>query len=192
MASIANPEPRPDSLRYVGWCLNADIVRLNRYASDFSGGRITWVRRVSFLLTPPILCVALYRLSHWLYLKRWRWAARWLALLNYAVHKAAIAPAAGIGPGLYIPHTVGVVFYGHAGRNLTLYARAVVTSARIRDWLGPISEDSPRLGDGITLGVGAVTAGGISIGSRTKIGARIPVLESLAAGSLRLQPEDRR
>ena len=191
MASMLPDEPRPDSLRHVAWSLNADIVRLNRYASNFSGGRITWMRRVSSLLTPPLLCGALYRLSHWLYVKGLRSAARWLAVLNYGWHKAAIAPAASIGPGLYIPHTVGVVFSGHAGRNLTLYARAAVGPDRIHDWLGPVSGDSPRLGDGITVGVGSIVRGGITIGSRTKIGARVLVLESLPAGSHVLEPGDR-
>src|SRR5207248_2299098 len=163
------------SLRHLGWSLNSDIARLNRYASGFSGDRLTLPRRVSTLLTPPLLCAALYRLSHWLYGKRLCGAARVLALLNYAVHKAAIAPAARIGPGLYIPHTVGIVFYGHAGRNLTLYARAMVSSARVRDWLGPVSEDSPRLGHDVTVGAGSVVNGPVSIGGRTKIGIRIVV-----------------
>ena len=188
---IADTEPRPESLGHVARSLNVDILRMNRYASSFSGDRVTWMRRLGTLLTPPLLCSALYRLSHWLYMKRWRGAARCLALLNYGMHKAAIAPAARIGPGLYIPHTVGVVFYGHAGRNLTLYGRAMIMPSSVRDWLGPISEDSPRLGDGITVGAGSVVIGTISIGSRAKIGSRVPVLESLPAGSVLAHPIDR-
>jgi len=155
-----------------------EVLRLNRAdavrAATLFGrppGRLT---RLSFLLSPPGLCAALHRLAHWLWQRELRRCARGLAGVNHLLHKAAIHPACRIGAGLYIPHTAGVVFRGHAGRDLTLFARAVVDA-------GAAHAASPRLGDGVTIGAGAVVLGAVQVGSGAKL-APLAVLRTDAAG----------
>ena len=158
-------------LRDVCLGVNRDIERLVEYAADFSGRRLGPLRRLSFLLMPPIQCALLYRLSHWLHSHGRRGLACQLARVNYVLHKSAISPAARIGPGLYVPHTVGVVFQAHAGDNLTLYAWSKVVPPVIRHWDGEVPGDAPRLGSGVTVGVGTVVVGPITVPDGTHLRA---------------------
>ena len=106
------------SAAYVGlWrSLGVDLERANAQAGGFIGARRLGVlRRVSLFFTPPIICCVLYRISHALHRRGRRSLAKSVARFNYLLGKVAIAPGSEIGPGLYLPHTVGVVFQGHAG-----------------------------------------------------------------------------
>ena len=102
--------------------IHADIMQYYHFSSDFSRGNMTLLKRLSIFLTPPLLCVTLYRLAHLCHKRRWFRTAQFLTLVNFLLHKAYISPESEIAGGLYIPHTVGVSFCGSAGKNLTLYA----------------------------------------------------------------------
>jgi serine O-acetyltransferase len=175
-------DPSPGALLR---CLVADVDRAGSYASDFSEHRTTPLRRLSNFLTPGVLCVAAYRIAHWLYRRGHERSARLLSWLNFVVHKAAIAPSVRIGPGLYVPHTVGVVFDGTAGRNLTLYYRSAVISAAAPNRRGdPAATGRPTLGDDVTIGVLSSVVGPVTIGSGTLIGARVAVTRDVPARSV--------
>ena len=92
--------------------LGADLERANEQAAGFiCARRLGILRRASLLFTPPILCCLFYRISHALHRSGRRTLARSVARFNYLLHKVAIAPGSEIGPGLYLPHTVGVIFH---------------------------------------------------------------------------------
>lgn len=79
----------------------------------------------SAYFTPSFLCSLLCRLSHWCWCKRMYAVARLFAGLNRIILRADIHPASRIGGGFYVPHTVGVIFEGHAGARLSCRFGAV-------------------------------------------------------------------
>lgn len=150
--------------------LSADIIQYIKFSADFSSEHYSRLRMLSSFFTPPILCSFMYRVAHWLHQHQMGWLARRVSWLNFVIHRADISPAAVIGPGLYIPHTAGIVFYGHAGRNLTLYARAIVSSED-----SPADKDkqirsAPIIGDEVIVGAYAVVRGDLNIGNNSTIG----------------------
>jgi serine O-acetyltransferase len=149
----------------------ADIRVYANNAADFQGHVPGIVRKASILLTPPLLCATTYRLSHWLWCRNFRGAARLLAWMNLVVNKAMITPDSSIGAGVYIPHTAGIFFEGDAGDGLALYANAVVAGR-------------PSLGDNVSVAAHAMVLGAISVGSSTKIGPRVALTRDLPANTV--------
>jgi serine O-acetyltransferase len=139
-----------------------DIDAYAAHAADFFGLRAGLRRQIGILLTPSLLCVTLHRLAHWLWQRNARRTAHALARVNFLLHKAAIHPASRIEAGLYIPHTVGIVFHGEAGKRLTLYAGAVVDAAG-----GEAA--CPHLADDVSVGARAVVAGAVRLGRGVKL-----------------------
>jgi serine acetyltransferase len=126
------------------------------------------LRQASILLTPPLLCATIYRLSHWLWCGNFRRAARMLAAVNLLANKAMIAPDSRIGAGMYIPHTAGIFFEGDAGVGLALYANAIVAGR-------------PRLGNHVSVAAHGMVLGAISVGDSSKIGPRVALTKNLPA-----------
>lgn len=171
------------SLREVWRLLEADVAATAGYAADFFGGGMSLSRRLSILCMPGVLCCALHRLAHWAWCRRRRRLARLFALLNYVLHKANLSPAAHIGPGLYIPHTVGIVFHGTAGHRLTLYAYCQVAPSRPQPAFGLRLDDAPRLGHRVTVGAYSVLHGAVRVGDDVRIGPNVDVRQDLPAGA---------
>ncbi len=91
-----------------------------------------------------------------------------------------ILPQAQIGPGLYIPHGVGIVIGGESilGSDCTLLQGVTLGEARF-------SETScPTLGNRVTVGAGAKLLGGIRIGDDSFIAANAVVTSDVPANSL--------
>jgi serine O-acetyltransferase len=158
--------------------LRADARAYMRHAADFAEQGGGALRMLSVMLTPPLLCSMLHRIAHALWRRDRRAASRWTARLNYRIHKAWISPDSRIGPGLYIPHTAGVLFDGSAGRDLILFANAVV--GRTHAALPARAE----LGDDVTVGAFAVLTGGIRVGNGARIGPGSVVACDVPANSL--------
>jgi serine acetyltransferase len=172
--------PLAKQLAAVRSLISADVSRYARESASFQSGRPGKLRKLSILLTPSLMCVSLYRIAHALYTSGWVRTARSMTILNHRLHRIWIEPTACIGPGLYIPHPSGVLFRGTAGRDLCLFTQAIV---------GPLSspifkmnaDDCPRLGDYITIGVGAVLLGPITVGAQCAIGPGVVVRRPLPA-----------
>ena len=174
-----NPGCHRTTLRGLWRAVNADIEKAVEVSGEFTGLGISLRRKISCLLTPHVACCVIYRLSNWLYYKRLRLLARAFAAVNYALHRVAICPASQIGPGLYIPHTPGVIFYGHSGRNLTLYQHGVVAPSSVCDWRDAVHEGCPSLGNDVTVGVFAMAIGRVRVGDNVMIGPRTMVCEDV-------------
>ena len=181
MSDSAQAPTRGSSLRSVWRDLQVDVATAVKYASDFSGDHLSPLRRLSVLLTPPLLCIAIYRLSHWCYCRGLLWPARFLSWTNFIIHRADIAHSAEIGPGLYVPHTVGVVFRGRAGSFLTLYFRSAVVGSRLDSRRDPQGPDCPCLGDHVTVGIFSLVKGPVHVGDRAFLGVGSVVLADLPA-----------
>lgn len=87
-----------------------------------------------------------------------------------------LLPFADIGPGMKVIHFGPTVVHPNtvAGENLTL--RQGVT-------IGLAKTGVPRLGNNVTVGVGATIIGGISIGDNVTIGAGAVVTHSMPANT---------
>lgn len=80
--------------------LSEDIVRyLNKSPENQAAGD-NFKTRVSALLTPQLLCLVLYRVSHYLHVTGWRRSGVAVARFNFLVHKVSITPQSCIGPGV--------------------------------------------------------------------------------------------
>lgn len=167
------PERRSDSAGF--WYLvGSDIDAALHYAAGFYEARkVSLARRLSVLFMPGLLCCVIYRLAHRLWQHGWRRCALLLSRGNYVLHKAAIAPSCSIGAGMYLPHTVGVIFQAHAGRGLTLYTNCQVVPQRFTDPFGAVPDDAPRLGDEVTIGAYAVVCGPLCVGDGARVGPAV-------------------
>jgi serine O-acetyltransferase len=164
--------------------IRSDVQRCADAAESFQGRRSGGLRALSMMLTPPMMTCIAHRLAHLGYRRGWRRLAWWLTYANMRIHKVFIDPAATIGEGMYIPHTVGVTFRGRAGRNLTLFAYATVGPSELIPYPGDTLEYCPQLGDNVTVGVHSTVLGPVRVGNRV---TRVPcatLLESVGSDRL--------
>lgn len=159
--------------------IHADILRhLHRSPEDSQRGERT-VRRVSAFLTPQLMALALYRVSHYLHVRGWRAPAHALAGVNFILHKVRLPAATCIGPGCRLAHPAGVVFEGSAGSDLTLFSYAVCIAGPVAD-----ARCAPRLGNRVTLGGHAVLCGGITVGDDVRISPCAVVIRNAEADTM--------
>jgi serine O-acetyltransferase len=163
--------------------IKQDIIQYIKFSADFSEENFSKLRMLSAFLTPSIMCCFIYRLAHWFYQRGFQLIARLITRLNYLIHKADISPAAEIGPGLYIPHTPGIAFYGHAGKNLTLYALALVVTKSIHVERHHDVNDAPLIGNNVILGAYSVVKGALVIGDNSTVGPNCYLMESIPANT---------
>lgn len=129
------------------------------------------------ILQPRFRAVIYFRVSHWAWQRPGaRALAYWLQASAIRTAGTEIHPAARIGPGLQIAHSVGIVV-GHevvAGADLVLY-QGVTIGHRA-------AGGQPTLGDRVRIGAGAKVLGPITVGDDVKIGANAVVLADVPAG----------
>ena len=167
--------------------LRADIETYLDFASEYESFQRTSFKRLSALLTPSVIACAVYRVSHWLYARRWERFALAVAWFNLLLTRVSICPASRIGGGLYIPHPgTAIVFEGHAGRNLRLFAGSGATAQACSPLHRRALKDSPVLGDNILLGYKALVLGPVNIGAGCRIGINAVVTRDLAPGTIAL------
>lgn len=139
-----------------------------------------WARSVgNLLLYPRMRAVVWFRLSHCLWRARWlRPFALWIQAHVIRTAGAEIHPAAVLGPGLMLLHSVGIVV-GHevvAGRDLVL-AQGVTLGHRD----GP---GQPCLGDRVRVSAGSSVLGPVTLGDDAVIAAGAVVLTDVPAAHL--------
>lgn len=128
------------------------------------------------LLYPCIHALIAYRISHFLYLHKRFFLARFVSQLARFLTGIEIHPGATIGKGLFIDHGMGVVIGETAeiGDNVTLYHGVT---------LGGTGKDKgkrhPTIEDNVMIGTGAKVLGPITIGKNAKIGANAVVLRDV-------------
>ena len=163
--------------------LAADIDAYLLFAGTYGDTGSLLGQRFSALLTPSVTACFLYRVSHWLYAKKWGRLAFAMAWCNCLVTRASICPASEIGGGLYIPHPVCVVFQGHAGRNLRLFSGAGATEVPPTPLHRHPLRGFPTLGDDVMLGSKALVTGPVRVGSGCRIGINAVVRRDVPAGA---------
>lgn len=130
------------------------------------------------LLYPCIHALISYRITHFLYLKKWFFLARLISQLSRFFTGIEIHPGAKIGKGLFIDHGMGVVIgeTAEVGDNVTLYHGVT---------LGGTGKDTgkrhPTIEDDVLIGTGAKVLGPITVGKGAKIGANAVVVKNVPA-----------
>ncbi len=162
--------------------IRADIRRYMNSSPDNVARGDRFVTRLSTLLRPEIICLALHRTAHWLHVNGWHRAATAVSRFNFVLHKTSITPQSCIGPGCRLPHPPGVVFHGCAGEGLTLYSMAVCCAREGR--LDGSIEGGPRLGDRVMVGGHAVLIGPIHVGDDARIELCVGVCADVPPGTI--------
>ncbi len=146
---------------------------------SLSPARVWWRALVRLPLYPRLEVAILFRASSWCWQRRLRPLALWLQTRAVRAGGAEIHPAARLGPGFAMIHTVGIVV-GHevvAGRNLVLYHGVTLGHTGT----GP---GQPRIGDDVRVGAGAKVLGPVQVGDRAWIGANAVVLGDVPDGAV--------
>jgi serine O-acetyltransferase len=135
------------------------------------------------VFSPRFAPVLLCRLAHRLHLWHLGPIARLFSLLNFIIFGIEIAVRCPIGPGLFIPHSQGIVIGAASiGCNVTIY-QGVTLGAKELDF-GYSASRRPTVGNNVLIGAGAKVLGGIALGNNVTIGANAVVLDSMPAGVL--------
>ncbi len=155
-----------------------DDLRHMTASWEMSPGQVLARTAVRLPLYPKLRVVIFYRASAWCWHHRLRPLALWLQSRGVRTGGSEIHPAAVVGPGFALIHTVGIVV-GHevvAGENLVLYQG--VTLGHTGQ-----GEGQPRVGDNVRIGAGAKVLGPVTIGDKAWIGANAVVLADVPPGA---------
>lgn len=150
--------------------------------SDVLGMRKSWGQRVFLALTPSVVALTLYRLSHWCYVKRLRFLAWPLWLINIYLTGADISPAATIGKSCFLGHPVGAVISGKLGDRVIMFGEPLIGGGRGQEDIGA-GEGLPVIGDDVLIGIRSTILGPINIGSNSTIGACSLVFKDVGEGT---------
>lgn len=140
-------------------------------------------RYLDVLTQPGFLCVFIYRIS--LASRRAGLVpiSRLLYLVNMTLFGADLSPRAQVGPGLVIPHPVGVGIVAHAsiGRNVHLFMGVTVAVA---GRLEPGRDGFPTLCDGCMIMDDAKVFGPVVVGEAAVVGANSVVMHDVPPGAI--------
>jgi serine O-acetyltransferase len=103
--------------------------------------------------------------------------------INTILNSSEFSPEAVIGPGLHVPHPIGIVCgLITAGRNLTIFQNATIG---LRDpGLELVHENFAVFGDNVTIGPATIFLGAVRIGDGATIGANAVVMEDIPSGAM--------
>jgi serine O-acetyltransferase len=130
---------------------------------------------------PGVHAVWGHRISHWLWNRGSRVAARVIAELTRILTGVDIHPGAVLGAGLFIDHATSVVIgeTAEVGDDVTLFHGVT---------LGGTGADTgkrhPTVGDRVVIGAGAKVLGPIKIGDDSRIGANSVVVKEVPASAV--------
>jgi serine O-acetyltransferase len=130
---------------------------------------------------PGVHAIWGHRISHWLWKRGARVAARTLAELTRILTGVDIHPGATLGPGLFIDHATGVVIgeTAEVGEDVMIY-HGVTLGGSGRD----TGKRHPTIGDRVTIGAGAKVLGAIKIGDDSRIGANAVVVKEVPSSAV--------
>lgn len=145
---------------------------------DYNAYRMSPMRLLKGLLTlSTFWLVAIYRFGHWAYRKRIPLVPSICRAIGMIFYAADISPAARIGPGFRVAHSVGIVIGPDvvAGKNFEVFSN-VTLGGRDRVTNG---RTMPKFGDNVTVFAGAAVLGPIYIGDNVSIGANAVVIKDV-------------
>jgi serine O-acetyltransferase len=153
----------------------SDIGADLRRRTEFMGGG-----PARQLIEVGFWAVVLFRVARRLRQSPLRPLGRVVYNLNIMLTGADINPDFPCGPGLFIPHPVGVTIGATLGPNTTLFASCSIGGAGRSDGV----EGLPVLEADCIIGTGARVLGPIVLGRGTRVGANAVVLKSTPPNSI--------
>lgn len=129
--------------------------------------------------------IRLYRLGHWLYVRKYIIASKFIRNIIYLIANSYIPSSARIGKGTVLAYGgIGVVIHADAvigedcviGQNVTIGAAEGYASAQ--------ANRCPVIGNNCYIAAGAKILGAIKIGDNCQIGAGAVVLKDAPANSV--------
>lgn len=128
------------------------------------------------LIHPSFISKIYYRISHFLYLKKFYFLSR---LLSYKAKKRTgieIHPGASIGKNLFIDHGAGVVIGETTiiGDNVTIFHGVTLGTTGKEN-----GKRHPTIKDNVLIGANAIILGNLVIGKNSKIGAGAVVVKNV-------------
>ena len=130
---------------------------------------------------PGVHAIWGHRVSHWLWGRGAKVAARTLGEVTRILTGVDIHPGATLGTGLFIDHATGVVIgeTAEVGDDVTIYHGVT---------LGGTGADTgkrhPTIGDRVIIGAGAKVLGAIKIGDDSRIGANAVVVKEVPSSAV--------
>ncbi|MBT4923817.1 MAG: serine O-acetyltransferase [Candidatus Thioglobus sp.] len=117
-----------------------------------------------------------YRLSHWLWLVKLKWLARFVSTLARWLTGIEIHPGAVIGRRFFIDHGMGVVIGETAeiGDDVTLYHGVTLGGTTWQK-----GKRHPTLGNNVVIGAGAKILGPITLSDNVRVGSNSVVVKSI-------------
>jgi serine O-acetyltransferase len=138
---------------------------------------------VDVLMIPGVMSVILFRLTTYCHDAGLRPFSRILYFMNVVLFGSSLPPSAEVGPGLVIPHPVGMGFSSNVkiGSNVTLFAGSLIGAAGYEDR----SKDGlPTIGDGAFIFTRAQVVGPVNVGNDAIIGANAVVMKDIPPGAI--------
>jgi serine O-acetyltransferase len=130
---------------------------------------------------PGVHAVWGHRVTHWLWQRGAKVAARTLGELTRILTGVDIHPGAILGTGLFIDHATGVVIgeTAEVGDGVTIYHGVTLGGTGAET-----GKRHPTIGDRVIIGAGAKVLGAIKIGDDSRIGANAVVVKEVPSSSV--------
>ncbi len=131
-------------------------------------------------LYPSFKAIIGYRISHYLFVRKHYFLARWYSQRMVRKTGIEIHPGAVIGKGLFIDHGNGVIIGETAvvGDNVTLYQGVTLGGTGKEQ-----GKRHPTIEDNVMISAGAKVLGSFTVGENSKIGAGSVVLSEVPPNS---------
>jgi serine O-acetyltransferase len=168
--------PRESFFRLVRADLEA-FAELKRTRVDTLGG---FADAVMF---PGAMAVMLFRLSSLCHQRGLRIFSRLLYILNVVLFGADLAPKATAGPGLVLPHPVGVIIGADVvlGKKVRVFQQVTLGAGAFEN---PEFDGMPTIGDEAWIFGSAKVLGPVAIGSHAIVAVNAVVHGSVPAGAV--------
>ena len=130
---------------------------------------------------PGVHAVWGHRVTHWLWQRGAKVAARTLGELTRILTGVDIHPGAILGTGLFIDHATGVVIgeTAEVGDGVTIYHGVTLGGTGAET-----GKRHPTIGDRVIIGAGAKVLGAIKVGDDSRIGANAVVVKEVPSSSV--------
>ena len=128
------------------------------------------------LLYPGLHAITLHRVAHALWLRRVPFLPRLISQIGRFFTGIEIHPGATVGKGFFIDHGMGVVVGEtcEIGDNVTLYQGVTLGGTGKQR-----GKRHPSLENNVTVGVGAIVLGAITLGEGSRIGGGAVVVKDV-------------
>lgn len=160
-----------------------DILRFHQLSGkNHNQDCVSLFKQLLYFFHPRLMPIGIFRVSSFFYRNHISALAHLFAFMNRVLFGLEISPRCPIGPGLFIPHSFGIVIGAASiGRNAMIYQNVTI-GAKFLD-LEYQDKNRPQIGDDVVIGTGSTVLGPIRIADQVKIGPHQLIKEDVPFGS---------